>query len=250
MNHMKRLSTSALVLAMALAVAMPSTAGAKPEGHGKQGRGHSGKVHKGESGGRGHARGGGERAFNGSGHARKGGDRVEWRASRSPRSGSPGGRAEWRGSETRDRTEWRRSGSSGDRRYRQPVAEYRPDARWRDTGTRYKAPSYRTQTRYRYADRSYSTYRHRTYYTSGYHRPRYVYRSGFSLGVFIGVVPSYGYRYFDPYCDIGFHDLDVYYDHCHYHGHPDVIQVIHISSGYPIASCVYDGGGWVVDDCY
>lgn len=197
---LKRLSTSAFVLAMALAVATPLPAGAKPGGHGNQGRGNSAHARGGNFEARGHGRGGGKPAFE-------------------------------------------------VRRDRETRTVYAPEVRYRDSGTRYRAPSYRTQTRDRYVE-SRPSYRYRTYYTSGYYRPRYHYHSGFSLGVFIGVVPSYGFRYFDPYCDIGFRSLDSYYDHCHYHGHPDVIQVISIRSGYPIASCAYRGGDWVVDDCY
>ena len=89
-----------------------------------------------------------------------------------------------------------------------------------------------------------------TYYYTGYfHRPHFITRSGFSLGLVIGAVPTYGYRYYDPYCDVEFGCLDDYYDHCLELGHPGAILVIDIESGAPIATCVYDGGGWVVDDC-
>ena len=135
-------------------------------------------------------------------------------------------------------------------RYRDPQPDDRADARWRDSGTYDGAPSHRSRTYYRDGSRSHSRYRPRYYYTASFHRPRFAYRSGFTLGFVIGSVPSYGYRYFDPYCDMGFTDLDVYYDHCYDHGHPDAILVLDIRSGYPIASCAYHDGYWVVDDCY
>jgi hypothetical protein len=110
-------------------------------------------------------------------------------------------------------------------------------------------PQYRSRVYYRDGGRSYYSYRPRTYYYGSFHRPRFIHRSGFSLGFVIGAEPSYGYRYYDPYCDEGFDDVDDYYDHCYRYGHPDVILVVDYDSGYPIASCIYQGGYWVVDDC-
>lgn len=125
----------------------------------------------------------------------------------------------------------------------------RADVRYRDSGGRRHTPWYRSQTNYRYNDPRHFTYRSRPYYTASFHRPRFVHRSGFSIGFVMGSVPSHGYRYFDPYCDMRFSNLDVYYSHCHDHGHPGMIQVLDIRFGYPVASSVYRGGHWVVDDC-
>jgi hypothetical protein len=74
-------------------------------------------------------------------------------------------------------------------------------------------------------------------------------RSGFSIGLSIGSFPSYGYGYFDPYCDLRFSSLGAYYDHCHGLGHASAILVIDSRTSAPIATCIYDGGDWVVDDC-
>lgn len=194
MKHLYRLPLSAAVLAMALTVSLPSAVGAKSEGHGKHGRGHSSEARGGHSGKREHSR--------------------------------------------------------GEVRYRERRADYRADARMRDSGRHGYAPSHRTRAHYRDDGPSHSNYRPRSYYTGSSHRPRFASRSGFSLGFVIGSVPSYGYRYFDPYCDMGFRNLSVYYDHCYDRRHPDAIQVLDIESGYPIASGVYRGGNWVVDDCY
>lgn len=277
MKHLYRLLLWTAVLAMALAVLLPSAAGAKSEGHGKHGRGHSSEARGGHSGKREYSRGGGNRSSGERAYAHRVGDRehADWR-------GSGDRRAEWRGSGSRDRAElrgsgsrgsgsrdhaelrgsgsrgsgsrdradWRGSGSRGEVRYRDPRADYRADVRWRDSGRRSDAPSYRSRTRYRYDGPSHSYYPPRYYYTGSFHRPRFVFRSGFSLGFVIGSVPSYGYRYFDPYCDMGFSNLGIYYDHCDDYGHPDAILVLDMQSGYPIASCAYRGGYWVVDDCY
>ena len=222
MKQAYRLLMSAVVLTMALAVSLPSAVGAKSEGHGKEGRGQSSKARGGYSGNREVSRGGGSQSSGERGYAQRGGNR--------------GG-------------DWGGSGPRSEVRYREPRSDRRADVRYRDSGGRRDAPSYRSQTNYRYNDPSHSTYRSRPYYTGSFHRPRFVHRSGFSLGFVIGSVPSYGYRYFDPYCDMGFSNLDVYYNHCYDYGHPDMIQVLDIRYGYPIASTVYRGGHWVVDDC-
>ncbi len=135
-------------------------------------------------------------------------------------------------------------------RYKAPRSDYSADTRWRDSGRRSESPSYRSQSDSWYGGSSYSDHHSRDYYTGSFHRPRYHYRSGFSLGFVISSVPSYGYEYFDPYCDMGFSSLDVYYDHCDHHSHPDVILIVDSRYDYPIASCAYRGGDWVVDDCY
>lgn len=224
MKHPYGLPMYAAVLAMALAVSLPSAAGAKSEGHGREGRGHSSEARGGHTGKREVSRGRGSHSSGERGYAQRVGDRQ---------------RADWRG-----------SGSRSEVRYRDPGSEHRADVRWRDSGSRRRAPSYHSPTQYRNNGPSHSSYYPWSYYGGSFHRPRYGYRSGFSLGVVIGSRPSYGYRYFDPYCDMGFRNLGVYYDHCDAYGHPDVIQVLDIRSGYPIASCAYRGGDWVVDDCY
>lgn len=93
----------------------------------------------------------------------------------------------------------------------------------------------------------YYTTRH--YYTNNFYRPRYIARSGFWIGLSIGTYPAYGYRYWDPYCGIHFSSLVPYYTHCHGHSHPSAIVIIDHRSRAPIATCVYDDGAWVVDDC-
>lgn len=243
MKHLRHLPLSVAVLALALAVSLPSAAGAKSDDHGKRGRGQASEARGGHSGKREYSRGEGRRSS---------GDRVyadrEVSRGRADRRGSGDRRVEWRDSGSR------RTGSRGDIRYREPRADHRADVRWRDSDRRREAPSYRPSyrqgTRHRYDRPDYSNHRSRHYYTASFHRPRFVYRSGFSLGFVIGAVPSYGYRYFDPYCDMGFGHLDDYYDHCHAHGHPGAILVVDVRSGYPIASCAYSDGYWVVDDCY
>ena len=141
-----------------------------------------------------------------------------------------------------DRRYTRRDGGhargSGDYRYRDGGRTYA----YRDGGhTRYK-PSGPIIHRG-------GGHRARHYYTGGYYRPSYIARSGFFLGFTISTFPSYGYRYWDPYCGIYFSSLDPYYAHCHGHVHPSAILVIDYRSHAPIATCIYDSGAWVVDDC-
>jgi hypothetical protein len=226
MKHLYRLTLSAAVLVMALAVSIPSVVDARPE---KRGHGRSSEVR---------------------------GDRPGKReVSRGAKSRPSGARAQAPRASKRERADWRYSSSRGatprgEVRHRSTRVDSRADVRWRDSGRRSDAPTYRSRTSYRHDGWSEPRYRTRSYYTGSFHRPRFVYRSGFSLGFVIASVPSYGYRYFDPYCDRGFSNLDVYYDHCDYHGHPSAILILDFQSGYPIASCVHSGGYWVVDDCY
>lgn len=149
-------------------------------------------------------------------------------------------------------------------RYRDRKPEIRAEGRTRDGGRvrdsrihsrdrsygGQQRPGYSTRYKSRHGGRGYSDYRPRQYYTSYFPRPRYVYRSGFSLGFVIGSSPSYGYGYYDPYCGTSFHDLGAYYDHCGHHRHTELILIVDSHGGGPIASCVYRSGGWVVDDCY
>jgi hypothetical protein len=169
--------------------------------------------------------------------------RADGRGDTRYRDPRPGGRGDTRYRDPR-------SDDRGDVRYRDPRSDRRGDVRWRDSGRGGHLPSYRSPNNYRYGGPSHDSYRQRSYYTGSFHRPRFGYRSGFSIGVLIGSMPSYGYRYFDPYCDMAFGNLDIYYDHCGAYGHPDVIQVLDSRSGYPIASCIYSDESWVVDDCY
>ncbi|HYM82519.1 MAG TPA: hypothetical protein VEY91_14040 [Candidatus Limnocylindria bacterium] len=147
---------------------------------------------------------------------------------------------------------WRDAGRGGhgvrDGRSRSHYREGRTHYRdGRDHGGNHR-PSYSSRVRYRHGGAITSSYRPRHYYTGHFHRPRFVYRSGFSLGFVISSAPSYGYRYFDPYCDIGFRGLGAYYDHCYDHDHPEVILLVDAHSGHPVATCVYRDDAWVVDD--
>jgi len=285
MKHPYWLPMSAALLAMALAVSLPSAA--KSQGHGQhRGGGHSsvGDGGRSHSGNHGSARGGGHSSVGGGGRSYSGnhgstrggerrsygGDRGSWRGSDS--RGSYRGDVRYRDPRSDHRADqrWRDAGRGGrgEVRYRDPRSDHRADQRWRDAGHRGRGvrdgrtyhrdgryyggdhrPTYSTRTRYRHGGPSYSYHRPHHYYTAYFHRPHFVYRSGFSLGFVIGLVPSYGYRYFDPYCDIGFSHLSAYYDHCYDRGHPEVILVVD-ASGYPIATCVYRDGAWVVDDRY
>jgi hypothetical protein len=227
-----------MVLATALAVSAPSVADVRSDGH--RGRGRSSEARGDRSGGRELSRGGqsGQRGLS-RGRARRSSGEHAF----APRAG---GRehADWRRSGARDR------GSRGEARHRDQRADARAGVRWHDSGRRHDAPAYRPRVRYRYDRPVYSDYRPRYYYTGSFHRPRFVHRSGFSLGLVIASVPAYGYGYFDPYCDLRFSDLGLYYDHCRHHGHPHAILVLDVHAGYPVAACAYNGGDWVVDDCY
>ena len=154
---------------------------------------------------------------------------------------------------------WRDGGSArGDRDVVRRVA----DRQWRDGGSA-RGSSRDSRSSSRYRDGGDARYKPsgpiirsggdvhytRNYYTSDFYRPRYVARSGFWLGLSIGTYPAYGYRYWDPYCGLHFSSLVPYYSHCHGHGHPSAIVIIDYRSHAPIATCVYDDGGWVVDDC-
>lgn len=267
-----QLPSWAAVFALVLVVSLPSAAGAESEGRGKKNREHSSQARGGQSGGREYSRGG---------VIRPSGERM-----RVPRAGQRAG-AEWRRSDSRNQARWRETGSrriaqrdqaqwrdSGSRRSgsrapsawrdqgsrgsrprvdghdRRQRSDHRADARWRDSGSHHGEPVYSTRTRYRHDGPSYSHHDARSYYFGSFHRPRYVHHSGFSLGVVISSVPSYGYRYRDPYCDIGFRDLDDYYDHCGDYSHPEAILVLDARYGSPIAFSAYRDGYWVVDDCY
>ena len=140
----------------------------------------------------------------------------------------------------------------GDRRYSRRDGGYgrNGDARYRDGGSaRFKPSGPIIQRGGGGGHRGGGGgYRARHYYTNQFYRPSYIARSGFFLGLSIGAFPAYGYRYWDPYCGLYFSSLDPYYGHCH--GiHPDAILVIDYRSRAPIATCIYDGGAWVVDDC-
>lgn len=119
----------------------------------------------------------------------------------------------------------------------------REQVRYRDGGARYKPSGPIIH------HGGGGAYRGRTYYTSHFYRPRYIARSAFWIGLTLGAYPAYGYRYYDPYCGIHFGSLEPYYGHCHGYGHPSAILVIDYRSHAPIATCIYDDGDWVVDDC-
>lgn len=262
MKHRFTLPLSATLVALALAVTLPSGAGADREGHGRHNRrGHSSEWRDKHSDTRDDSRSERDRSSGDRDYGDRSGDR------RQGRSDEP--RGEWRtrsrdGSGSYDRRssgslrsrsrEWRQDnfrdsrGSVRELRYRGHGDGGRSDWRLRERDQGSYQPKVRSRTYDRDYGRSYPTYR-RTYYYGSFHRPRYIHRSGFSIGFVISTVPTYDYRYYDPYCDVGFSDLDEYYDHCCDDGHPDVILVMDYHSGYPIASCVYQDGSWVVDDC-
>lgn len=208
-----------------------------------------------------HGRGGGH---GGGGGSRSGGPSHSWsqrgngqsRQYRAPaRESRPSrGRAEFhrdRGS-TRVRDSYRRDTRRevpyrNDRRYRDRREPIGPTARGRDRDGGYpygggRHDGYRLDRHDRYGHRSHS------YYTHGFHRPRFAYHSRFSLGFALSTYPSYGTRYYDPYCGIPFRSLRSYVDHCWDLGHPEAILVVDRRSGAPIATCVYSRGRWVVDD--
>ena len=260
MKYRFTLPLFATLMALALAVALPPGAGADWEGHGRNNRGHSSERRDKHSGKRDYSRGerdqrsGDRDASRGVRRQGSSGEvRGEWRTRSRSGSGSYEGRDQ--GSLRSRSRVWRENdfrgsrGSLGELRYRRGGGGDGSDRRWRERDQGSYEPRYRSRTYDRDGGRSYSSHRSRSYYFGSFHRPRYIHRSGFSLGFVIATVPTYDYRYFDPYCDIGFGDLDDYYDHCYDLGHPDVILVMDYRSGYPIASCVYQEGYWVVDDC-
>jgi hypothetical protein len=255
------LPLSAALLAMALAV--PVAAMAKDRDHGqKRGGGRSYAAERSHSGKRESAQRGDRRssrrieldAWRGMRGQTRGDfrDRSYARADRGSRG--PGARDTYRGD-----VRYRAPRSD----YRAPRSDYRANVRWRgdvrrdsrvQRSGRYYGDDYRprvtSRVRYRDGGPNYAYYRPRHYYSGHFHRPRFVYRSGFSLGFVIGLTPSYGYRYYDPFCDLSFSHLGAYYDHCYGHSHAEVILLVDVNGGYPIATCAYQDGDWVVDDCY
>ena len=242
---MKHRLVTAATLAMALALTLPSMALSEgrgrgnDDGDGKRGRGREAREQKSER-----REGRGNRGWN-----------------RAPSQGAQrqDGRRAWSQRET-ERSQRRVGGFVVDR---EPVRRDDTRYRWRTsdrptTDTRYRwrtsdrggYPRDYSRTRYRDGYRAYSSYNRPRYfyYTSGFSRPRFIHRSGFSIGFSIGSYPLYGYRYFDPYCDVYFGGLGSYYDHCYGHHHPETILVMYGAS--PVATCIYDEGAWVVDDCY
>lgn len=260
MKHRFTLPLSATLVALALAVTLPSGAGADREGHGRHNRGRLSERRDKHSDRREDSRGDRDRSSGDRDYGDRSGDRQgssdaprgEWRTRSRDGSGSYDRRSS--GSLRSRSREWRQDSFRDSRapvrelRYRGSGDGGRYDSRWRERDQGSYQPKVRSRTYDRDYGRSYPTYR-RTYYYGSFHRPRYIHRSGFSLGFVIATVPTYDYRYYDPYCEIGFDDLDDYYDHCYGHDHPGVILVVDYRSGYPIASCVYQGGSWVVDDC-
>lgn len=78
----------------------------------------------------------------------------------------------------------------------------------------------------------------------GWHGPRLF------VGYGIASVPYRGYSYYDTYCDQSWYDLDLYLDHVYEYGHPSVIQVIDVHTGYPVAWSDYRDGEWAVIGVY
>lgn len=62
-------------------------------------------------------------------------------------------------------------------------------------------------------------------------------------------MPRVGYRYYDPYCDLSFPNLDIYLDHTYDYDHLPIANVID-RYGYVVASCDYRDGAWVVTESY
>lgn len=69
------------------------------------------------------------------------------------------------------------------------------------------------------------------------------------MGVIVTTRPRAGYGYYDTYCNLGFRSLDIYLDHLYDYDHPAIIQVLD-RYGYPVASCSYQDGAWVVIENY
>ena len=270
MKTQLRLPLTAVALAMALAVSLPTLASAKSDREGRRGGGGSSEDRGGGQGDQGYSRdsGNGTQGDRGRGHRApqgdpggsrgSGGGNRDWRNDgrggsgsgngSGSRDGSGSGNRDWRGSGGSDGSRIR-AGSRGDVRYRQPGPDWRNEQQWGRSGGSGYRPSYGYGSRSRYGGSGYSYRPRQDYYTSFFRRPRFIYRSGFSIGFVIGRVAPYGCRYYDPYCDIGFRSLDEYYDHAYNEGHPEVILLMD-SRGEAIATCAYEDGRWVVDDCY
>jgi len=274
---------SAALLAAAVAFAMPSMALAQGRGHGgdhggdhgDHGRGnggdHGGGDHGGWRGGGGdHGNGGGDHGdrggwragggdHGGGGTAWRGGGGTEWRGGGGTawRGGGDhgGGGTAWRGDWDRGGSAWR---GGGEVRYRPTergdVFRFREGGRaWVPTRTydrTYYRGGYAWAPRtygYRYGGFSFRDHPRYFYYSSFFPRPHF-FRSGFSIGFVLGAYPSYGYRYYDPYCGRYFRSLEFYDEHCDELDHPPVVEVLHY--GEPVATAVFEGGRLVVDDCY
>ena len=117
MKQANRLLMSAVVLTMALGVSLPSAAGAKSEGRGREGRGQSSEARGGRSGNHEVSRGGGSHSSGERGYAQRGGNRGEDR----------------RGSDSRGEARYRepRSDRGAGERYRDPRSDHRADVRSR-----------------------------------------------------------------------------------------------------------------------
>lgn len=251
----------------------------------RQSRGDQGWNRGGDSrrGDQGWNRGGdshrGDQGWNRGGDSRRGdqnrsGDR-NWNRDRSSdrnwNQRSPSGDQGWNRGPSRNpgsqtwRIDPRRSGSGGSYT---PQTRYRTDTRWRGDGQWSGGSGYRTYNRVYsrggygggysrggygggyYAPRYRSGFRFAPtrYYIGHFHRPHFVYRSGFSIGFVIAPQPLSGYGWYDPYCDADFDNLEEYYGHCGAQGHEPAFLLLDASDGQPVATCVYDGGDWVVGD--
>ena len=108
MKQLQHLPLSVAVLALGLAVSLPSAAGAKSDDHGKRGRGQSSEARGGHSGKREYSRGEGRRSSGERAYANR-----EVSRGRADRRGSGDRRVEWRDSGSR-RTDSRGTGSRGE----------------------------------------------------------------------------------------------------------------------------------------
>ena len=228
-----RLRQAGAAFATALLLAIPYSTSALAGDHGRSGHGGSGRgggSHRGGSsgshGGRSQGSGGygsnhGSRSSSGS-HAR----------GRSQGSGAYGSNHRSRSSSglrVRDQGAWRESRGHGSGGHGGSVTS--PHVRYR-------------------SGRSSGVYGGGSHRDYGYRSRGSRHHGGhFSLGVVISSVPRYGYDYYDDYCGIRFRNLGVYLDHTYDYDHPAVIQVLD-GSGYPVASCRYDGGAWIVYQSY
>lgn len=241
----RRYRLLAPITILGLALALPLPAFAKPgHGHGN-GQGHSASSRGGHSDHGGGWKSSGEhgraqRSWDGGGSSSRTYARSSDWGSRSGNWGSRSG--EWGGERLASRTvyrsrDWSRSGDWDRSRYAGRVY-YRSGGYGGGGYVRYA----------RYDGPYYSPYAYRSYYVDGFHRPVF-YGSGFSVGFVISSGPVYGYRFYDPYCGVTFATLDDYAYHCGEFGHPEALLMVDIRSGYPVATCGYHRGYWVVDDC-
>jgi hypothetical protein len=266
--------------AVVVALALPSTSFSGDHGRGG-GEGHGNGNHFGQmrqgggesrgggwqARGSGESRGGGWQSRGGGGEFRQSGQVRDYFAGR---QGSPMFDRSARGAWSDGGSRYQRSAPSGSRVDRSFVGGWdiqRHPQGVRQYGDRYRSGGgysggYSGAYRYKYGGgyrgsygyaggahyRSYARPYCASYYSGYFARPRFAYHRGFSVGLAVGFYPSYGCSYYDPYCDETFSCLDDYYDHCCSYGHPTAILMV--DDGYPVATCGFHSGRWIVDDCY